>query len=237
MEARINSALELLKSDTNRIMKQLNELKRGNWRCSNSDDCAKYEDLIRSATERVKSVGEVLFCTTTLPTVSEEYEAMVLDSLSKINDAREFISAAKLHRTAVSAAESAKVKKAAKEFQEAAAILEAVEAAVIVEASASSARTLQARVRTCLLFRRIEDVRRAAAILASTRYELRTLARLHNDEECGICLTRFDYHTKMPLTAPCSNMPMCYACCRDYAGKVCLCGIDHFDRKLWRAAV
>ena len=119
----------------------------------------------------------------------------------------------------------------------AAKVLEAVEAAVVAEVSGEAVATLQARVRACLLFRRIEDVRRAAALLASTRYELRTLARLRNDEECGICFARFDYHAKSPLTAPCSSMPLCYACCRDYAGKVCLCGADHFDRKLWRSAV
>jgi hypothetical protein len=64
--------------------------------------------------------------------------------------------------------------------------------------------TLQARVRAALLLHRIEAMRRAAELLATTRYELRTLARLRNDDECGVCFARFDYHEKMPMTGPCS---------------------------------
>lgn len=98
------------------------------------------------------------------------------------------------------------------------------------------ATRLQARVRTALLQRRIEAMRAAAELLASARYELRTMARFRDDAECSVCFSSFDYHRRMPLTAPCSHMPMCAECCRDYTA-ICLCGESHFDRRLWRVAL
>ena len=225
---RINDSTTRIKTEAARVAMQIQKIGKAEWSCVNADDRARDDNFIMWATQRLKAVYDVLFGSDYIPSVSEEYNDILHDCISKINDARGYVAAAMRHRKTVSDADAATA---------AATILESVEAAVVAEVTGGAAVTLQARVRTCLLFRRIEDVRRAAALLASTRYELRTLARLRNDEECGICLSRFDYHVKSPLTAPCSNMPLCYACCRDYAGKVCLCGIDHFDRKLWRAAV
>ena len=224
LAGRINAATARIKAGATRVAAQIQNISSTKWTCANADDRTKDENFIKWATQRLKAVYDVLFGDNVTPSVTEEYEAILNDCVSKINDARGYVSAAKRHRAAIAEADAAAA---------ASAILEADETAVVAEAAA----TLQARARACLLFRRVEDVRRAAALLASTRYELRTIARLRNDEECGICLSRFDYHTKSPLTAPCSNMPLCYACCRDYSGKVCLCGIDHFDRKLWRSAV
>jgi hypothetical protein len=164
---------------------------------------------------------------------AKDANAAAKDTKAKAKDVK---AAAKDAKAAAKDAKAAEAAEAA-EVAEAIAMVEAAEATAAATAAAAAAQRLQSRARTCLLFRRIEDVRRAAALLASTRYELRTLARTRNEEECGICLTRFDYHTTIPLTAPCSHMPMCYACCRDYSVKACLCGVDHFDRKLWRAAV
>ena len=224
LAGRINAATDRIKAGATRVAAQIQNIASTEWTCANADARTKDDNFINWATQRLKAVYDVLFGDNVTPSVTEEYEAILNDCVSKINDARGYVSAAKRHRAEADAAAAAKV-------------LEAVEAAVVAEVSGEAVATLQARVRACLLFRRVEDVRRAAALLASTRYELRTIARLRNDEECGICLSRFDYHAKSPLTAPCSNMPLCYACCRDYSGKVCLCGIDHFDRKLWRSAV
>ena len=228
LAGRINAATDRIKAGATRVAAQIQNIASTEWTCANADARTKDDNFIKWATQRLKAVYDVLFGDNVTPSVTEEYEAILNDCVSKINDARGYVSAAKRHRAEADAAAATEA---------AAKVLEAVEAAVVAEVSGEAAATLQARVRACLLFRRVEDVRRAAALLASTRYELRTIARLRNDEECCICLSRFDYHTKSPLTAPCSNMPLCYACCRDYSGKVCLCGIDHFDRKLWRSAV
>ena len=217
LATRINDATERVKAGAMRVAMQIQTIASVEWNCADADARAKDDNFIKWATQRLKAVYDVLFGVNSTSSVSEEYEAILHDCISKINDARGYVAAAKRHRAAVAE--------------------KAVDAAVVAEVYGDAMVTLQARVRACLLFRRIEDVRRAAALLSSTRYELRTLARLRNDEECGICFARFDYHAKSPLTAPCSSMPLCYACCRDYAGKVCLCGADHFDRKLWRSAV
>lgn len=99
-----------------------------------------------------------------------------------------------------------------------------------------AATLLQAYVRLNKHNRRMDALQKALLLMdASRNEEAGILARCNVREECSSCLVGFDYQTRVPLTAPCSNMPLCEGCCDTFASSkvCCLCGVDHFNRRVW----
>ena len=88
-----------------------------------------------------------------------------------------------------------------------------------------AAARLQAVIKRYLLGTRIEVLVDAAAKMSAARYELRMWARKKRDSkeegyECCYCQEKFDYVERIPMTAPCSQMPLCEKCCVRYGQEV-----------------